>query len=121
MHPWVLMLALLLGVNGCSFFCGVDIAVVNEGLTPITDLTISYTGGRELIRQLWPGESVEVSVNPTGESDLKINFADATGHSRGRTLDVYLAPDFHGRIDIRLDGAGKVSSHHEITSCLSPN
>jgi len=117
----VLILALLLGLGGCSLFCRVDVAVVNEGLTPVTDLTISYKGGRELIRELWPGESLELSIHPSGESDVEINFADATGHSRGRNIGIYLAPDFRGRIEIRLDGAGKVSSHHEIISCFSPN
>lgn len=121
MLNWLPMLALLFWLDGCSFFCGVDLAVFNEGSTPVTDLTVSYKGGRQLVRELWPGEGLEFSINPSGESDLEISFVDATGQSRGRTLGVYLAPDFHGRIDIRLDGAGKVSSHDAITSCFWPN
>jgi hypothetical protein len=115
---WLLILALLFGLDGCSLFCRIDVAVVNEGMTPITDLTVSYTGGRELLRELWPGESREFSINPSGESALEISFVDSSGHSRGRKIDVYFERNYRGRIDIKIDEAGKVSSRDTITSCL---
>ena len=117
MLKWFLTLVLLFGLDGCSLFCRIDVAVVNEGLTPITDLTVSYTGGRELIRELWPGESREFPITPSRESALEIGFVDATGHSHSRKIDVYFEHSYRGRIDIRIDGAGKVSSFDKITSC----
>jgi hypothetical protein len=116
---WFLTFILLSGLDGCALFCRIDVAVVNGGFTPITDMTVSYAGGRELLRELWPGESREFTINPSGESDLEISFVDATGHSHGRTIEVHFERNYSGRIDIRIDAAGNVSSHDEITSCLS--
>ena len=108
----------VIGLDGCTLFCRVDVAVVNAGLTPLTDLTVSYTGGRELIRELWPGESREFSINPSGESDVEISFADATGQSRSRKIDVYFEHNYRGRIEIRIDTTGKVALRNEISTCL---
>ena len=118
MLKWFLILALLFGLDGCALFCRVDVAVVNGGFTPLTDLTVSYTGGRELLRELWPGESREFTINPSGESDLEISFVDATGNIHGQRIDVYFERNYRGRIDIRIDATGKVTSHDVITSCL---
>jgi len=115
---WLLTLVLLFGLDGCSLFCRIDAAVVNEGLTPITDLAVSYRGGRELIRELWPGESREFSINPAGESDLEISFIDAAGLLHNRKIDVYFEHNYRGRMDIRIDATGKVSSHDDISRCL---
>ena len=115
---WLLALVVVSGVDGCALICRIDVAVVNEGLTPITDLTVSHAGGRELLRELWPGESREFSINPSRESDLEVSFADATGQARGGKIDVYFAHDYRGRIEIRIDGTGKVSLRDELTTCL---
>ena len=121
MLKWLLIVALSFGFGGCSLVCGIDVVVVNEGATPVTDLTVSYSGGRELVRELWPGETLELSISPKGESDLVINFVDASGQTRGGKINVHFSHDDRGRIDIRLDKAGKVLSNYKITSCVSLN
>jgi hypothetical protein len=115
---WLLTLVLFSGLDGCALVCRIDVAVVNEGMTPLTDLTVSYTGGRELLRELWPGESRAFSINPSGESALDVSFVDSSGQSRGRKIDVYFERNYRGRIDIRIDAMGKVSSKDKVTSCL---
>lgn len=88
---------------------GVEVKVINDGIAPIKLVKIEFTGGTRVVPQISSGTEYKTHLNPTGESDLKIEFVDSNGINHRQSLDVYFERNYRGRIIIKIDSAGKVS------------
>jgi hypothetical protein len=80
--------------------CGrtVSVIVTNNAPSPAKNLSISFTGGSKNLQSVGPGESVVFRLNPTGESDLSLQFVDYQGRTNCSQANVYLEHDYHGTI-----------------------
>jgi len=108
------------GLGACCFLPfsrGVIVDVTNEGSAPISNLKISFTGGERTLSKLGAESTHEFRVKPTGESDIIISFLDASGSAHSHGDIVYLEPNYQGRIDIKVDRLGNVTSKDDITAC----
>ena len=115
-------LALSLGMVGLITWmlthAGVTVKVTNATGTDISDLRIKFTGGLLTVSKLKHGESYSKRVNPNGESDLAVEFLDASGERRSSEIDVYFEGNFSGSVDITIGPKGKVEWKDTITTWM---
>jgi hypothetical protein len=88
---------------------GVELKVINDGIAPIKLVKIEFTGGTRVVPQISSKTEYKTRLNPTGESDLKIEFVDSNGINHRQSLDVYFERNYRGRIIIKIESSGKVS------------
>jgi hypothetical protein len=82
---------------------GIQVIVINQGPDVLQDVTVHVTGASYDIGNLSPGESKQVGVSPTGESDVFIEFTDKQEKQFRLTVGRYIEPAYRGtlRVDIK--------------------
>jgi hypothetical protein len=109
-----------LELSACCFLPfsqGVIVDVTNDGSAPLSNLKVSFTGGERMLMRLEPRSTHEFRIKSTGDSGVSISFQDASGSAHSYELNVYLEPNYCGKIDIKVDRFGKITSQDEITVC----
>jgi len=80
----------------------------NEQEQPVTDIVVTYKGGRFEKPRLNAGESVSFRPAASGGSGLHIRFTDPSGEKREKKLDVYFEPEYNGEIVVTFRPGGEV-------------
>ena len=120
----VVLIAALLMVSGTGLACwrlltsGVTVSVINATGGEVTNVQIEFTGGSKSFPKLKFGESLEIRVNPDGESDLVVRFADSSGKQFSANDIVYFEHNYRGTIHITIGPDGKVTSKDMTTGPL---
>jgi hypothetical protein len=83
---------------------GVSVCVHNLGPDPLNRLVVHVTGRSYRLGDIAAGDSRSVTVNPTSESHLEIEFVDPSGNQTLLSVDCYLEPGYKGTLDIRVNG-----------------
>jgi hypothetical protein len=109
---WIMILLIF---TSCSND-GVMIKIKNNSGKSISDISIYYTGGVKKIdilsnMQVWKG-----TLNPRGESSLKIELFDDKNKKYFSIIDVYLENGYSGYIDIEIDSTYRMSYENHIKS-----
>lgn len=99
-----LSLLLLLAVSALAVGCRshvVQITLVNASPQPLSTVVVDYPRATFGVNQLDPGKSFRYAIKPLDTGPLKVQFADADGHSH-----TYTGPAVHkndeGAITIKL-------------------
>jgi hypothetical protein len=109
-----LRLLLLLSVLAFALGCRsrvVQVTLVNASSQPLSTIVVDYPRATFGVNQLDPGKSYRYAIKPLDTGPLKIQFADANGHSH-----TYTGPAVHkddeGAITIKLtQDAGTAESN----------
>ena len=88
---------------------GVEVLLINDGLRPIKQVKIVFTGGTSYIPQLSSKSQYKIYVNPTSESHLNVEFVDSNGLSHREMVDVYFERNYRGKIIIKIDDKGRTN------------
>jgi hypothetical protein len=80
------ILANLLAVTAAGVLLGchskvVDVTLTNTSQQPVTTIAIDYPGATFGKDRLDPGQNFHYAIKPTDSGPLKIQFADAEGHT----------------------------------------
>ena len=99
----VAMVAVLFAVYNRYLRPGVYVELRNSTGKTLTSVTVHVTGRSYDLGDLNPGETNEIRVEPTSESDVDIEFVDAAGLRQGLKAECYIEPGYRGsiRIDVR--------------------
>ncbi len=101
---------LLGGLISCKpASAGVTVIVNNASGSEITNLQVKFTGGSKSSTALKSAESFQTKVNPSGSSDLVVEFTDSTGIQHSGKVDVYFERNYSGSIQITIEPGGKVT------------
>src|SRR5204862_4754019 len=71
------------------FLAGIDVNITNNAPAAVRDVKLSYRGGVENAREVASLATRRFTVK-IRESDLKLEFSDATGKRHKYAIDVYL-------------------------------
>lgn len=110
----ILRLLLLLVVFASAVGCRsrvVQVTLVNASPQPLSTIVVDYPRATFGVNQLDPGKSYRYAIKPLDTGPLKIQFADADGHSH-----TYTGPAVHkndeGVVTIKLtQDAGTAESN----------
>jgi len=95
--------------------------VINESDSPITEISVEYNGGTIELPLLNPKSKENARIFPAGETDLTLKYRDiSTKEVRIEKVDVYLEPGYMGKVEIKFDINGKVSSKVQIDWLVNP-
>jgi hypothetical protein len=105
----------LLFAGWLAFPSGVVVRLHNASAAEISDIRVIFEGGAKTARQLQPGEFFKCRISPDSESDLEIEFVNASGVRQTVNLDVYLDRYHGGSIEITIQSDDKVSFEDKTT------
>jgi hypothetical protein len=101
---------LLAGLVSCEpAGAGVTVIVNNASDGEITNLQVKFTGGSKSSPALKSAESFQTKVNPSGSSDLVVEFTDSTGKQHSGKVDVYFERNYSGSIQVTIEPGGKLT------------
>ena len=103
----VLLIALVSVASSTACHRGLVLTVTNETDSPVTSLTVQYTGGTINVPSVPPGTTLREKLRPTGESHLEVAF-DLEGRHVQKPLDVYFEPGYRETFRIAIAGEGDV-------------
>jgi len=83
---------------------GVSVSVHDLGPDPLNQVVVHVTGRSYRLGDIAAGDSRRVTVNPTSESHVAVEFVDARGSRTLLTVDCYLEPGYKGSLDIQVKG-----------------
>ncbi len=89
---------------------GFLVIVANQSPNAIRDVKILFTGGEISLLEIKSGETRCVRVNPTSESDLRMNFTDVHGQRQTNPLNIYLEPGYMGWVKVKVVSESNVTS-----------
>lgn len=96
----LVLLSALAAATGCRSRV-VQVTLINASRQPLSTIVVDYPGASFGINQLGPGKTFRYRIKPLDTGPVKIQFADADGHSHG-----YTGPAVHkndeGAITIKL-------------------
>jgi len=95
---------------------GMMIKIKNNSGKSISNVSLYYTGGVKKINTLSNMQVWEGNLNPTGESNLKIELFDDKNKKHFSLIDVYLEKGYSGYIDIEIDSTYNISYKNYINS-----
>ena len=107
-RPWVLLIPailvalVLIVVLVLQFRSGVQVAVENTGTTPLKSVVLHVTGVSYDLGDIAPGESAKARVNPTGESELEVEFKDTDGQTQRLNAGGYFESGYRGSIRVEI-------------------
>jgi hypothetical protein len=119
MKRWLIAVVTLvmIGAQGCSGSeRGVRVSISNQSESPMQNVVVAYTGGRYELPRLLPNETDTRYVNPVSESDLEVEFTEASGNRRKKTIGTYFERGYSGSISITVGNAGQVTVKDEISA-----
>ena len=105
---WLLAVGALTLFSFVAWFSpGVQVIVRNSATVPVRNVQVKFKGGAKRIPAISPGQAISVSVNPSGESDLALEFDLGTRHG-SQIIDVYIEHDYAGTVFVTVDNAGNI-------------
>jgi hypothetical protein len=78
----------------------VRVAVTNNSGSIIRNFLLNYAGGSIEANVIDYKKTISYKVKPTSESVLRIQFLDKDGNTKKATIEVYIEPNYGGRIKI---------------------
>lgn len=99
-YIFLLFNLLFIAGSGCFFHRGVRVAVTNNSGSIIRNFLLNYAGGSIEANVIDYKKTISYKVKPTSESDLRIQFLDKDGNTKKATIEVYIEPNYGGRIKI---------------------
>ena len=100
MRNTLFLLLALMAATGCRSRV-VQVTLVNASQQPVSTIVVDYPGATFGVNVLEPGKSFQYKIKPLETGALKIQFADAQGHTH-----TYSGPALHkndeGAIEVRL-------------------
>jgi len=113
----IIVVAILLTI---AFWClrqdGVRIVITNNSEVSVRSFQLKYVGGSIVFDEVNHQQSVSYEVNPTSESDLRIQFEDIDGHIQKATIEAYIEPNYEGMIKISIEPGHNLVVH----DCSAP-
>ena len=82
---------------------GIEVTIQNTGSTTLHSILIRVTGARYYVGDLAPGKVANVTVRPTGESELDVELKGELGEAQLIKAGGYFEPGDTGRIDLKLN------------------
>ncbi len=106
----ILIFLLVIGfiATGCGKNTAIEVSVYNQSGEEIRNVTLIYTGGRVNSDLIRPGEMSILRVNPTGASDIQIQFSSKGQHVEQK-LDVYFENNYSGYLAINITKDNKIT------------
>jgi hypothetical protein len=98
---------------GCSN-SGVEVVIKNQSGLELTDVNLSFTGGKKLFPRLGSLNELRTRVRPTSASHLNIGFKEPSGKEHKQEVDTYFEPGYKGTVSILIGPGGIVSSTNSI-------
>lgn len=100
----IIVVAILLTiVFGCLWQDGVRVVITNNSEASVHNIQLKYAGGSAVFDKVNHHQSVSYEVNPTSESDLRIQFEDKDGQLQRATIEAYIEPNYEGMIKISIE------------------
>ena len=81
----------------------VSVVIQNESERTLNDLQVSFTGGRESMGSIAPGDTGSVSIRSTGESGVFIEFVAEGAPIKRAVAGSYIEPGYGGSITVTVD------------------
>ena len=98
--------AVVLGFGVYYFTSGLDVAVVNEGASPMRGVVVHVTGKVYPLGDIPAGGKRSVRVEPVGTSNIEMEFRDAGDRQVRLNVNGNFGPGSRGSITVHLkDGA----------------
>ncbi len=89
---------------------GVLVIVKNSDPAPITNVQV-FVGGKVLnLGTIAPGATESGRAIPSADSDVSIQYVDASGAKQSVRVDTYVTGGLRGRVDVEVRGGSLVSS-----------
>ena len=85
-----------------QFRSGIRVTVKNTGAAPLRSVVLHVTGASYNLGDIAPGDSATARVQPTSESDLEIEFADAEGQPQRLNAGGYFESGYRGTIRVTI-------------------
>jgi hypothetical protein len=76
--------------------------IQNTGSQPLRSVVLSVTGASYNLGDIPPGATAHVTVHPTGESHLEIQFTDSDGQAHRLNAGGYFESGYRGTINISI-------------------
>ena len=114
---WIVLLAVLVLVILAGHYFetrGVRVSVTNGTESTLKHLKIVYRGGVSQIGELEPKRSHGRYVNPSGESDLTLEWVDSLGARYSHRVGVYIGTNYVGSVDITVEPGNTVSMKDKV-------
>ena len=106
----VLLIAVGVFIGVPALQPGVLVVVKNSDLTPITNVQV-FVGGKVLnLGTIAPGATARGRAIPSADSDVSIQYVDASGAQQSVRVDTYVTGGYRGRVDAEVRGGSLVSS-----------
>jgi hypothetical protein len=90
---------------------GVEFTLKNVGAETLPSVTVEVRGKSYALGDIPPEASKTVKVNPHGESDIKLRFANGLR----LTIDCYIETDYGGSIEANVTSRAVVAVKDEST------
>jgi hypothetical protein len=102
----LLAAALLLGLVVYHVTGGLDVAVVNEGQSPMRALVVQVTGKSYPLGDIPAGSTRTIRVEPAGKSGVEMEFHDAEDRLIRLSAGGSFEPGYRGTVTVHVkDGA----------------
>jgi len=102
---WLLaipVVLLLIAVVAYQLRSGIRVTVENTGSTSLNSVVLHVTGESYDLGDIAPGESATARVNPTGESELEVDFKDTDGQTQRLNAGGYFESGYRGTIRVEI-------------------
>lgn len=93
---------------------GITIIIKNTSTSQLDEIIIEFTGGKELIADLEPGQTIKKRIHPNGESSLTVTYTYGEQTYR-KKVDVYFEPGYKGKIRLVIGKDGELSISSQIS------
>lgn len=108
---WIIAITVFCGCNKKSIL----IIITNNSGKPISVVKVTYTGGSYIVPTVEPGMADTRYIDPTGESNLTIEFKNAEGNQVKVTIDTYFESGYSGSLAINVGEENKITWKDNIT------
>ena len=89
---------------------GVLVIMKNSDPAPITNVQV-FLGGKVLdLGSIAPGATASGRAIPSADSDVSIQYLDASGAQQSVRVDTYVTGGYRGRVDAEVRGGSLASS-----------
>ena len=102
---WLLaipVVLLLIAIVAYQLRSGIRVMVENTGSTSLNSVVLHVTGASDNLGDIAPGESATARVNPTGESELEVEFKDTDGQTQRLNAGGYFESGYRGLIRVEI-------------------
>jgi hypothetical protein len=93
---------------------GVKAVVRNASDSPMRNVRLVVTGRSYTLGDIRPNETRTARVNPTGESDITIEYTDASGTLKAVRADCYIEHGYFGTIRVGVANGAVTGKTNDI-------